>query len=421
MTKQNGSLHGVRVVDMSRILAGPWATQMLGDLGAEVIKIERPVAGDDTRGWGPPYLRDTEGKETGESAFYLAANRNKKSVAIDIAQPEGADLVRQLVADADIFVENFKVGGLVKYGLDFATLSAINPRLIYCSISGFGQDGPYADRAGYDFLIQAMGGLMSITGAPDGKPGAGPQKVGVGIVDIMTGLNATIAILAALHDRTQTGHGQHVEASLLDTVVATLANQASQFLLTGETPIRLGNAHPNIAPYQDFPTEDGTIIIAVGNDAQFARMAEAMGHSEWARDPRYAANRQRVENRESLVAIIADVTRGATLHEWIARLEAKGVPCGPVNDIAEVFSDPHVVARGLKFDMQHPLAGNVPLVANPIRLNGAPVAYRSPPPLLGEHTNEVLRQVLSLDEAAIKELEKKGAIQASPPNTATDI
>jgi len=421
MMDRKVSMHGIRVIDMSRILAGPWATQMLGDLGAEVIKIERPVAGDDTRGWGPPYLRDTEGKETGESAFYLAANRNKKSVAIDIAQPEGGDLVRQLVADADIFVENFKVGGLVKYGLDFATLSAINPRLIYCSISGFGQDGPYADRAGYDFLIQAMGGLMSITGTPDGQPGAGPQKVGVGIVDIMTGLNATIAILAALHERARTGRGQHVEASLLDTVVATLANQASQFLLTGETPLRLGNAHPNIAPYQDFPTADGTIIIAVGNDAQFARMAEAMGHPEWARDPRYAANRQRVENRESLVAIIGDVTRGATLHEWIARLEARGVPCGPVNDIAEVFSDPHVVARGLKFDMQHPLAGNVPLVANPIRLNGTPIAYRSPPPLLGEHTNAVLRQILRLDETAIKELEKSGAIQTSLPSTATEL
>jgi crotonobetainyl-CoA:carnitine CoA-transferase CaiB-like acyl-CoA transferase len=413
MTDHQGSLHGVRVIDMSRILAGPWATQMLGDLGAEVIKIERPGAGDDTRGWGPPYLRDAAGQETSESAFYLAANRNKKSVAIDVSQPAGSALVQRLAANADIFVENFKVGGLAKYGLDYATLSAANPRLIYCSISGFGQSGPYAERAGYDFLIQAMGGLMSITGAPDGEPGAGPQKVGVGIVDIMTGLNATIAILAALNNRTRTGRGQHVEASLLDSVVSALANQASQFLLTGQTPARLGNAHPNIAPYQDFPTADGSIIIAVGNDAQFTRMAEAMDHPEWAQDQRFSTNRGRVENRELLVTMMRKVTRGATLRQWMERLEVSGVPCGPVNDIAEVFNDPHVVARGLRFDMAHSVAGQVPLVANPIRLNDAPVTYRLPPPLLGQHTADVLSQILGLDTESIKNLETSGVIQST--------
>jgi len=416
MREHNSSLQDIRIIDMSRILAGPWATQMLGDLGAEVIKIERPGTGDDTRMWGPPYLRDAKGDDTGESAFFVAANRNKKSVAVDIATPEGSDIVRQLIKNADIFVENFKVGSLAKYGLDYKSLADINPRLIYCSISGFGQDGPYAHRAGYDFLLQAMGGLMSITGPADEHPLAGPQKVGVGIVDILTGLNATIAILAALHKRKQTGRGQHVEASLLDSVVASLANQSSQFLLTQQIPCRLGNAHPNIAPYQDFPARDGVFIIAVGNDGQFTRMSEAMGHPEWAQDPRFITNRARVENRHALIPLISDVTRTSPIDFWIQKLEMNGVPCGPVNDIAQVFDDPHVIARGLRFEMPHQLGGTLPLVANPLRMNDTPPTYQLPPPLLGEHTHSVLSDLLGLDEDQINSLKTKGCIDVRDPH-----
>jgi crotonobetainyl-CoA:carnitine CoA-transferase CaiB-like acyl-CoA transferase len=399
-----GALSGLRVLDMSRVLAGPWVGQTLGDLGAEVVKVERPDAGDDTRGWGPPYLRDAEGRETDVAAYFLCANRNKKSVTIDIARPEGQALIRRLAAMSDILIENYKVGGLQKYGLDYASLSALNPRLIYCSITGFGQTGPYAGRAGYDFLIQAMGGLMSITGAPDGAPGGGPQKVGVAITDVVTGLYATIGILAAVNARHATGKGQHLDIALLDAQVASLANQTSSYLAGGVTPGRLGNAHPSIVPYQSFATQDGAMIVAVGNDGQFARLAEAFGHPEWSLDKRFATNRARVENRAVLVPLLEAVTVLRETGAWVAALEAVGVPCGPVNTIAEVFADPQVQARGLKVEVPHPDAGTVSLVASPLRLSATPVRYDHAPPALGADTGGVLEGWLGLSEAEIAEL-----------------
>ncbi|MDO9404615.1 MAG: CaiB/BaiF CoA-transferase family protein [Polaromonas sp.] len=388
-------LTGVRVLDLSRVLAGPWAGQLLADLGADVVKVEKPGAGDDTRAWGPPYLKDASGRDTTEATYFLCANRNKRSVAIDIATPEGQAQVRALAAQADVVLENFKVGGLQRYGLDYASLKATNPRLVYCSITGFGQTGPYAARAGYDFLIQGMGGLMSVTGQPDGEPGAGPQKVGVALTDIMTGLYATIAVQAALAEREKSGLGQHIDLALLDVQVACLANQASNYLAGGLVPRRMGNAHPNIVPYQAFPTADGDIILAIGNDGQFARFCAVAGHAEWSTDPRFSSNAQRVANRAVLVPLLRQATVMRTSADWIAALETAGVPCGPVNRIDEVFADPQVKARGLHIDMPHALAGSVPLVANPIRLSGSPVAYQRPPPLLGEHTDEVLAQWLA--------------------------
>jgi crotonobetainyl-CoA:carnitine CoA-transferase CaiB-like acyl-CoA transferase len=393
-------LTGVRVLDLSRVLAGPWAGQLLADLGADVVKVEKPGAGDDTRAWGPPYLRDESGRDTSEASYFLCANRNKRSVAIDIATPEGQAQVRALAQQADVLLENFKVGGLKRYGLDYASLKQANPRLIYCSITGFGQTGPYAARAGYDFLIQGMGGLMSVTGQPDGEPGAGPQKVGVALTDIMTGLYATIAVQAALADRATSGLGQHIDLALLDVQIACLANQASNYLAGGVVPRRMGNAHPNIVPYQAFPTADGDIILAVGNDNQFAKFCAVAGRSEWSSDERFASNAQRVANRALLVPLLRQATVMRTSADWINALEAAGVPCGPINRIDEVFADPQVVARGLHIDLPHPLAGKVPLVANPIRLSGSPVAYQRPPPLLGEHTDEVLAQWLGATAAA---------------------
>ncbi len=387
-------LAGVRVLDLSRVLAGPWAGQLLADLGADVVKVEKPQGGDDTRAWGPPYLKDASGRDTTEAAYFLCANRNKRSVAIDIATPEGQAQVRALAQQADVVLENFKVGGLKRYGLDYASLSAANPRLVYCSITGFGQTGPYAARAGYDFLIQGMGGLMSVTGRPDGEPGAGPQKVGVALTDIMTGLYATIAVQAALAEREKSGLGQHIDLALLDVQIACLANQASNYLAGGLVPRRMGNAHPNIVPYQDFPTADGDIILAVGNDEQFAKFCAVAGHPEWSADARFASNSQRVANRAVLVPLLRQATVMRTSAEWIAALEAAGVPCGPINRIDEVFADPQVRWRGLHIDMPHALAGSVPLVANPIRLSGSPVTYQRPPPMLGEHTAEVLAQWL---------------------------
>ncbi|RZJ26805.1 MAG: CoA transferase [Haliea sp.] len=393
-------LTGVRVLDLSRVLAGPWAGQLLADLGADVVKVEKPGAGDDTRAWGPPYLKDGSGRDTSEASYYLCANRNKRSVAIDIATPEGQSQVRALAAQADVLLENFKVGGLQRYGLDYASLKEANPRLVYCSITGFGQTGPYAARAGYDFLIQGMGGLMSVTGQPDGEPGAGPQKVGVALTDIMTGLYATIAVQAALAERTHSGLGQHIDMALLDVQVACLANQASNYLSGGVVPRRMGNAHPNIVPYQAFPTADGDIILAIGNDGQFARFCAVAGHPEWSGDDRFSGNAQRVANRAVLVPLLRQATVMRTSADWIAALETAGVPCGPVNHIDEVFADPQVKARGLHIDLPHPLAGRVPLVANPIRLSGSPVVYQRPPPLLGEHTAEVLAQWLGVPTAA---------------------
>jgi crotonobetainyl-CoA:carnitine CoA-transferase CaiB-like acyl-CoA transferase len=393
-------LTGVRVLDLSRVLAGPWAGQLLADLGADVVKVEKPGAGDDTRAWGPPYLKDAGGRDTTEATYFLCANRNKRSVAIDIATPEGQAQVRALAQQADVLLENFKVGGLQRYGLDYASLKAANPRLVYCSITGFGQTGPYAARAGYDFLIQGMGGLMSVTGQPDGEPGAGPQKVGVALTDIMTGLYATIAVQAALAERATSGLGQHIDLALLDVQIACLANQASNYLAGGLVPRRMGNAHPNIVPYQAFPTADGDIILAVGNDGQFAKFCVVAGHPEWSSDERFASNAQRVANRAVLVPLLRQATVMRTSAEWIAALEAAGVPCGPINRIDQVFADPQVVARGLQISLPHALAGQVPLVANPIRLSGSPVAYQRPPPLLGEHTEEVLAQWLSAPTVA---------------------
>ncbi|MCU1728228.1 CoA transferase [Pseudomonas sp. 7P_10.2_Bac1] len=391
-----GALSHLRVLDLSRVLAGPWAGQILADLGAEVIKVERPGNGDDTRAWGPPFLKDAYGESTGEAAYYLSANRNKQSVTIDFTKPEGQRLVRELTAKSDILIENFKVGGLEAYGLDYASLKKANPQLIYCSITGFGQTGPYAKRAGYDFMIQGLGGLMSLTGRPEGEEGAGPVKVGVALTDILTGLYSTVAILAALAHRQLDGGGQHIDMALLDVQVACLANQAMNYLTTGVSPKRLGNAHPNIVPYQDFPTADGDFILTVGNDSQFRKFAQVAGRPEWADDPRFVSNKQRVANRSVLVPLIRQATVFKTTAQWVEQLEAVGVPCGPINELAQVFADPQVQARGLALELPHALAGLVPQVASPIRLSETPVEYRRAPPLLGEHTEEVLERVLGL-------------------------
>ncbi|MFJ4063659.1 CaiB/BaiF CoA transferase family protein [Pseudomonas sp. NPDC089996] len=405
-----GALSHLRVLDLSRVLAGPWSGQILADLGADVIKVERPGSGDDTRAWGPPFLKDADGENTSEAAYYLAANRNKRSVTIDFTQPEGQRLVRELAAKSDIVIENFKVGGLAAYGLDYPSLKAINPKLIYCSITGFGQTGPYAKRAGYDFMIQGLGGLMSLTGRPDGEEGAGPVKVGVALTDILTGLYSTVAILAALAYRDQHGVGQHIDMALLDVQVACLANQAMNYLTTGNPPRRLGNAHPNIVPYQDFPTADGDFILTVGNDGQFRKFAEVAGQPQWADDPRFATNKQRVANRAELIPLIRQATVFKTTAQWVSQLEAAGVPCGPINDLAQMFQDPQVLARGLAVTMHHALAGSVPQVASPIRLSETPVEYRRAPPLLGEHTEAVLGDVLGLDADAVGRLRSVGVL-----------
>ncbi len=405
-----GALSHLRVLDLSRVLAGPWAGQILADLGADVIKIERPGNGDDTRAWGPPFLKDARGENTSEAAYYLSANRNKQSVTIDFTRPEGQKLVRELVAKSDIVIENFKVGGLKAYGLDYDSLQAENPRLIYCSITGFGQTGPYAKRAGYDFMIQGLGGLMSLTGRPEGEDGAGPVKVGVALTDILTGLYSTAAILAALAHRDQGGGGQHIDMALLDVQVACLANQAMNYLTTGIPPRRLGNAHPNIVPYQDFPTADGDFILTVGNDSQFRKFAEVAGQAQWADDPRFVTNKQRVAHRAELIPLIRQATVFKTTAEWVMALERAGVPCGPINDVSQVFADPQVEARGLKVELPHPLGGTVPQVASPIRLSGTPVEYRRAPPLLGEHTLEVLTNLLGLKDADVIALRELGVL-----------
>ena len=405
-----GALSHLRVLDLSRVLAGPWAGQILADLGAEVIKVERPGNGDDTRAWGPPFLRHIEGENTSEAAYYLSANRNKQSVTIDFTQPEGQRLVRELAAKSDIVIENFKVGGLAAYGLDYASLQAVNPQLIYCSITGFGQTGPYAKRAGYDFMIQGLGGLMSLTGRPEGDEGAGPVKVGVALTDILTGLYSTVAILAALAHRDQHGGGQHIDMALLDVQVACLANQAMNYLTTGVAPKRLGNAHPNIVPYQDFPTADGDFILTVGNDSQFRKFAEVAGQPQWAVDPRFLTNKLRVANRAELIPLIRQATVFKTTAQWVAQLEQAGVPCGPINDLAQVFADPQVQARGLAVELPHALAGIVPQVASPIRLSETPVEYRRAPPLLGEHTAEVLGRVLGIGGEALERLRGDGVV-----------
>ncbi|UYS83974.1 CaiB/BaiF CoA transferase family protein [Pseudomonas syringae] len=405
-----GALSHIRVLDLSRVLAGPWAGQILADLGADVIKVERPGCGDDTRAWGPPFLQDAAGHNTSEAAYYLSANRNKQSVTIDFTRPEGQKLVKQLAAKSDIVIENFKVGGLAAYGLDYASLKAINPRLIYCSITGFGQSGPYATRPGYDFMIQALGGLMSLTGLPEGEEGAGPVKVGVALTDILTGLYSTTAILAALAHRDQSDVGQHIDMALLDVQVACLANQAMNYLTTGVAPERLGNAHPNIVPYQSFPTADGDLILTVGNDSQFRKFAEVAGQQQWADDPRFLTNTLRVAHRAELIPLIRQVTVFKATAQWVAALEAVGVPCAPVNDLAQVFADPHVVARGLAIELPHALGGKVPQVASPIRLSETPVEYRRAPPMLGEHTAQVLEELLGLGSDEVASLRAAGVL-----------
>ncbi|WP_369958485.1 CaiB/BaiF CoA transferase family protein [Pseudomonas benzenivorans] len=406
----SGALSHIRVLDLSRVLAGPWAGQILADLGAEVVKVERPGTGDDTRHWGPPYLKDGQGENTGEAAYYLAANRNKQSLTLDFTQAEGQRIVRELAAKADILIENFKVGGLAAYGLDYQSLKALNPRLIYCSITGFGQHGPYAKRAGYDFMIQGLGGLMSLTGRPEGEAGAGPVKVGVALTDILTGLYSTAAMLAALASREQNGEGQHIDMALLDVQVACLANQAMNYLTTGTPPRRLGNAHPNIVPYQDFPSADGDFILTVGNDGQFRKFCEVAGLTALADDPRFSTNQARVAHRAELIPLIRQATVFKTTAEWIAQLEAAGVPCGPINDLAQVFADPQVQARGLRVELPHPLAGSVPQVASPIRLSATPVQYRNAPPLLGEHSEQVLQRWLGLDAEQVAALRRAGVV-----------
>lgn len=406
----NGALSHISVLDLSRVLAGPWAGQVLADLGAEVIKIERPGGGDDTRSWGPPFLRDAQGNDGADAAYYLCANRNKKSVTVDFTTPEGQAIVRNLARKSDVLLENFKVGGLAAHGLDYESLRAVNPRLIYCSITGFGQTGPYAPRAGYDLLVQAMGGLMSITGRQDDEPGAGPQKAGVAVTDILTGLYAAIGILAALSHRDRTGIGQHIDLGLLDVQVACLANQAMNYLVSGRAPRRSGNAHPNLVPYQDFPTSDGDVVIAVGNDAQFARLCGVLALAELAADPSFASNKQRVLNRRELIHTLSAVTVTHPTAHWVAALESVGVPAGPINDLDAVFADPQVRARGMRVEMAHPVAGTVSLVANPLRLSETPVTYRSAPPPLGAQTREVLIERLGLSAGDVEQLRAKGIV-----------
>ncbi|MCI3950589.1 MAG: hypothetical protein K0R53_74 [Burkholderiales bacterium] len=405
-----GPLTGIRVLDMSRVLAGPWAGQIFADLGAEVIKVERPGKGDDTRGWGPPFLKDKSGAETSESAYFMSTNRGKKSITLDIAMPEGQRIARELAQRSDVLLENYKVGDLARYGLDYAALSELNPRLVYCSITGFGQTGPYRDRAGYDFMIQGMGGLMSMTGERDDLPGGGPQKVGVAVADLMTGMYSTVAVLSALYERQSSGKGQHIDMALLDTQVAWLANQNTNYLVGGQVPVRVGNAHPNIVPYQTFPTADGNVIVAIGNDAQFSRFCEAADIPELPLDARFRNNATRVANRDACVSAIAAATRKKTTSEWIERLEPLGIPCGPIYRLDQVFAHPQVEHRRLKVDVPHPLAGTVPLVANPIKFSRTPQRYDTPPPLLGQHTDEVLRELLGRSEAAIATLRASGVI-----------
>jgi crotonobetainyl-CoA:carnitine CoA-transferase CaiB-like acyl-CoA transferase len=403
-------LEGVRVLDLSRILAGPWATQVLADFGADVIKVERPGVGDDTRTWGPPYLKDADGNDTSESAYYLCANRGKRSVAIDFTTAEGQVLIRELLTRCEVLVENYKVGGLKKYGLDFASVHAINPSLVYCSITGYGQDGPYAQRAGYDAAIQAIGGLMSVTGEPDGSPGAGPQKVGVAATDLMTGMYAATAILAALRHAERTGVGQQIDLALLDTQVAWLANQASNYLIGGVVPTRQGTAHPNIVPYQVMPASDGYFMLAVGNDGQFARLCEVIGEPQLAVDPRYATNNARVAHRGELVPYLQQRLSMRPAAEWLAALETAVVPANPVNRIDQVFDDPQVQARGLRIELPHTGGGNVAMVRNPLKFSATPLQYTQAAPVLGEHTAQVLDEVLGMDARRLRELQGLGVV-----------
>jgi crotonobetainyl-CoA:carnitine CoA-transferase CaiB-like acyl-CoA transferase len=409
---KEGALAGLKVLDLSRVLAGPWCTQILADLGADVVKIERPGVGDDTRGWGPPFLKDADGQDTTQSTYFTACNRNKRSVTVDMATSEGRALLQRMAAQSDVVVENFKTGGLTQYGLDYASLKGANPRLIYCSVTGFGHDGPHAQRAGYDLMIQATSGMMSITGRPDEVPGGGPLRVGVALTDLFTGVYASTAILAALEVRHRTGEGQHIDMALLDVGMAILANQASAFLNTGDVPQRQGNSHPSLAPYQDFQTADGAMLLAIGNNGQFARFCEAAGHAEWAADERFSTNTLRVKHREVLIPLMQDVTRTRSTAAWIALLEDKAVPCGPINNIAQAFDDAQVKARGLAVTLPRDAGDGIESitgVASPLRLSATPPVLRHAPPALGQHTDEVLAE-WGVDPAQIAALRAAGVV-----------
>lgn len=409
-----GALTGIRVLDLSRVLAGPWCGQILADLGAEVIKIERPGSGDDTRGWGPPWMKDREGQWTAEASYYQSANRGKQSVAVDLATPQGQELVRALVADCDVLIENYKAGSLARYGLDYQSLSTLNPRLVYCSITGFGQTGPRAAEPGYDFIIQGMGGLMSITGERDDLPGGGPQKTGVAFADLMTGLYATIAIQAALIDRQNTGRGQYCDMALLDVQVATLANQSMNYLASGKVPGRYGNAHANIVPYQVFRAADRDFIIACGNDSQFVALCQVIGLPALSADPRFVRNADRVSHREELVAILAEHFLTATADEWVTAIHAVKVPVGAINNIAQALEEPQIQARGMLVNMPHPLNPQFSMVGSPIKLSASPVEYQRPAPMLGQDTDAVLRERLGLSDEQLAGLKALGIIEQSP-------
>ena len=404
------SLSHIRVLDLSRVLAGPWCSQHLADLGAEVIKIERPGTGDETRAWGPPYLKDADGNDTTEAAYYLSCNRGKKSLTLDISTKEGQDIVRKLAAKSDVVLENYKVGQLKKYGLGYDELNAINPKIVYCSITGFGQTGPWSHRPGYDFIIQGLGGLMSITGERDDLPGGGPQKVGVAVTDLITGMYATIAILAALTHRERSGAGQYIDMALLDVSVAMLANMNMNYLTSDQVPKRWGNAHPNVIPYQVFACSDGHIIVAVGNDSQFRKFCEALGVSDLGSDERFATNSNRIRHRAALIPLLEPLVKLRTRDEWVNALEAAGVPCGPINNIDQVFENPQVKARGIKVDIPHPLAGSVPQVASPMRFSETPIEYHTAPPTLGQHNDYVLRELLGMHADEIKRLQRSNII-----------
>ena len=405
-----GALSHLRVLDLSRVLAGPWASQLLADMGADVIKIERPGSGDDTRGWGPPYLKDEAGNDTTEAAYYLAANRGKKSLTLNIAKEEAQEIIRQLIKETDVFIENYQVGDMARYGLNYEALKQINPRLVYCSITGFGQTGPMADVAGYDFIVQGLGGLMSITGERDDFPGGGPQKVGIAAADIMTGLYASIAILAAIEHRHISGVGQYIDMALLDVQVATLANMNLNYLCSGKVPHRQGNAHANIVPYQVFKATDNDIIIAVGNDSQFVKLCKVLGCPEYATDDRYAMNANRVRHREELLPLLQIRLATRSVEEWLNLLQPEGVPCGPVNSIAQTFENPQVVHRKMQIDLPHPLAGTVPSIANPIKFSGTPIHYQGAPPTLGQHSHDILQRYVGLSDAQITVLKGKGVV-----------
>ena len=405
-----GPLAGIRVLDLTRVLAGPWAAQNLADLGAEVIKVERPKKGDDSRAFGPPWLKDAQGRDTTESAYFACANRGKKSVTLDIANAQGQTIVRELAQRCDVLLENFKYGDLDRYGLGYAQLSKVNPGLIYCSVTGFGHSGPWRERPGYDFMIQGMGGLMSVTGERDDRPGGGPQKAGIPIADLITGMYASVAICAALAHRAKSGKGQHLDLALLDSLVAVLANQGANYLATGTPPGRLGNDHPNIAPYQVLPTSDGSFIVACGNDNLFGKFAQVLGRAELATDARYATNGKRVANRAELTRIISEITATRTMRHWLDALEAAGVPCGPINNLQQVFEEPQAVARGLRMELAHPTAGKVALTRSPMRFSETPVQHDLPPPTLGQHTSEVLKEFLGKSEAEVARLRSDGII-----------